>query len=60
MTNVWILETSLSSENLTAQLGQHLGTHDKLFVIRAHADFNGWVEEGVWNWLRLAVAARLF
>ncbi len=50
--SVWLLETHLTPDQISASLRPHMDNNDSLFVITLRPSYDGWLPEDAWNWLR--------
>jgi len=50
--STWIVSTSMSSKTISEKLRAKIDKNDKLLIIKATKDFDGWLAGKAWTWLR--------
>jgi len=50
----WLIQTNLSSSQISGILNQTIDTNDRLLIIRVMKDYQGWLTQEAWNWLNNA------
>ena len=50
--STWLIDTNLSTSQVSDQLRKEIDKNDSLLVIRVHGDYTGWLPEKAWQWLR--------
>ena len=52
LSNVWIIETLETPEQVHKRIGQHLQQADRVLVVRITRERQGWLSKEAWDWLR--------
>lgn len=52
MESTWIVSTNLTPTQWADRLRRHLDDVDHLLVIEIAGNYDGWLPECAWNWLR--------
>lgn len=52
LTSDWLVDTSMSTDQVAKKLRSVMDSNDELLVIRVQRDFNGYLSEDAWKWLR--------
>jgi hypothetical protein len=60
MPNVWLVDTTHSAERLGTILKKHISKSDSLLIIRVVGEYDGWLTEETWKWLRISKNNRDF
>lgn len=50
--STWLIYTHEDAEALSERLLTHIDQNDSLLVIRVTAEYQGWLPEDAWNWIR--------
>lgn len=52
--STWLVSSTLlqNANTIALQLLPHIDTNDRLFVVRITPDFDGWLPEDAWQWIR--------
>ena len=54
--STWLIYTSESAEKLFDRLSGHLDKSDRILVIRVTNEYQGWLPEEAWQWIRQYVS----
>jgi hypothetical protein len=54
--STWLIYTSHSAEKLFDRLSPHLDKSDRILVIRVTNEYQGWLTEEAWQWIRQYVS----
>ena len=49
--DTWIIETTVSADNVAKKLYPHMEEPDRLLVVRIRKDYQGWLAKDAWSWL---------
>jgi len=56
LTSVWLVDTSLSTQQIYQRLKGHIDQNDELFIVRITRDYKGYLPRKAWEWLRNRVS----
>ena len=56
--NVWIVDTEMTVDEMTAALMEYLRPKDDLLIIGIQAPYQGWLPDNAWKWLDKAAESR--
>lgn len=56
--SVWLVDTDMTVDQMTAKLLEHMREEDNLFIIGVQGPYQGWLPESAWQWLDKAAAER--
>jgi hypothetical protein len=54
--STWLIYTSESAHKLFDRLSPHLDKGDRILVIRVTNEYQGWLTEEAWQWIRQYVS----
>ena len=49
--DVWIIDTEMTVDQMTAALLEYLGQKDDLLIIGIQPPYQGWLPKDAWEWL---------
>ncbi len=52
LTSSWLIDTQEDAAAIFNKLKPHIDTDDTLLVIRVTKDYNGWLTDKAWEWIR--------
>lgn len=55
--STWLLDAGLSADAIWHRLAPHVDDNDYMLVIGVNADWQGWLPEDAWKWIRSRMAA---
>lgn len=50
--STWLIYTSESADQLYERISNHIDKNDYAIVIQVRRDYQGWLPEEVWEWIR--------
>lgn len=56
--STWLVSTNLSAQQMTDRLLNHLDGNDHFLIIRVVDDYQGWLPESAWTWLRQHISEK--
>lgn len=57
--STWLVHTNLTAGQIYQRLAPHIDTNDNVLVIQVGNDYQGWLQQEAWDWIkqRLSVFA---
>ncbi len=52
LTSHWLIQTSLTPQQVWDRLAGHIHKNDLLMVVRLTNSYSGWLPQATWDWLR--------
>lgn len=49
--STWLVDTTLSAQQVSDRLVAHIDKNDRLLVIRVTSDYQGWLTNKAWEWI---------
>ena len=53
--STWLVLTNKSADDIVRTLRSHMAPNDRLLVIKVTGDYQGWLPEEAWKWIRKAI-----
>lgn len=54
--NVWLIATNEDVKTVNGKISQHLRDTDLWLLVRVHPEYQGWLPEEMWDWIKNAVS----
>jgi len=54
--STWLIYTTESVQKVFDRLAPHVDKNDRILIIRAMNDYQGWLSEEAWQWIRQYVS----
>ena len=51
--STWLMDTSLDATSIWNRLAPHVDRNDRVLVIGVTKDFNGWLSNDAWEWIKI-------
>lgn len=56
--DTWIVETSMTAEQIANSVRQQLSEQDYLLVVSIQPPYQGWLPKEAWDWFNSAISGR--
>lgn len=56
--STWLIKTTEGPEQLWNRLSSHLDKDDRVLIIEVRANYQGWLSDEAWEWIKENVTAR--
>ena len=56
--STWLIYTSETADQLSARLLKHTDQNDRLLIIKVVREYQGWLTEEAWEWIREHITDR--
>lgn len=50
--STWLISTTETAEQVYSRLRKHLDDNDRILIIKVVRDYQGWLSESAWKWIR--------
>lgn len=54
--STWLVDTQLNAQTIWSRIAPHVDKNDFFLVIRVSQDYEGWLPQEAWDWIKSRIA----